>query len=180
MISVLADPKKNRLYIVLDNVDRMALSAMVRDLSAACRRLVPPFTGLADLRKAGKEFFRDDNLDLIEYARHTLHAAGMERMVRVVTPDLLETAQVQDTKSADPGYEVDYAFARDRAEKMLDRGLKGVTSAETAVHKERQYYRIADPSGWSMEGRFSNFNIALRKLAAVRRAGRKNAIVIDD
>lgn len=153
---------------------------MIDGLTTACGRLDAPFTGLTDLRRAGEEFFRDDNLDLIEYARHILLVSGIARMVRVVTPDQVEAVRIQDTKSPDPGYVVDYAFARDRAERMLDRGMTGVAAVVTAMHKERRYYRIADPSGWSWEGRFSNFSAALRKLRSVRREGRKDAIVIDD
>lgn len=121
MHAVKINPKKNRLYITLGDVDHTDIKKYVSEIESACKRLVPGFTCLTVLNRQGT--VRQNENDLLFNTTDLVYAYGASQIAHVA-----HVKQNNNTSGLNPlklmrlqsYYPVVKAKNKQEAEKILD------------------------------------------------------------
>ena len=112
------DPRKNRLYLIMDTADKLELKQFVEKIEKVCRSLVPGFSCVVAFTNGGPVKQRDE--DLLFHIEDLIYAYGAKKVVRVRKNGNIFDLLSQRTLNMQPTYFAGNAASIEEAEKILD------------------------------------------------------------
>ena len=118
MHEIKTDLKKNRLYLIIGEMDRAEMQQAVEEIEEACKTLIHGFTCLTVLRKERGVKQQDD--DLIYEAQEIVTRYGVSKVARVLSNENTFVQRQMDVLIVKPEYHVEYKNSIQEAERILD------------------------------------------------------------